>query len=350
MRSRVRGWWPALKVLFGLVIVVAIGRQFARDLQRPEVWQRSLHPGWLVVAGLLYLLGLTFSAFYWIRLLGHLGPRPPLTVALRAYFLGHMGKYVPGKAWAVFLRASLVRSAGVRLGIATLTTFYEVLTTMAAGALVAAILFALLGSEGAWLDTEDLLGLLRLERPKGGVIGRWPAVVLCLGLLLGIGLPCLPPLFNRLAHHLSLPFRDAESSALPHLRLAFLFEGFLFSAFGWLLLGASVVATFQAILGPTPALDRPETVGLFAAIMALSYVVGFVILVAPSGLGVREFFLTLFLTPELITLCGLAPEDARGTAVLGVLVVRLVWTTAELVVVGLLFWWPRGSSRVASSK
>src|SRR5262249_26571154 len=151
-----------------------------------------------------------------------------------AYYLGHMGKYLPGKAWAVFLRAGLVRGSGVGLGVATLTTFYEVLTTMAGGVLLAAVLFPVLGSEGGWLDADDLGRLLRLEAPKGGVVGWRPAMLLSLGLLAGIGIPLLPPVFNRLAHHLSLPFRDAGATTLPRLRLAYLAEGLALTACGWL--------------------------------------------------------------------------------------------------------------------
>jgi uncharacterized membrane protein YbhN (UPF0104 family) len=75
--------------------------------------------------------------------------------------------------------------------------------------------------------------------------------------------------------------------------------------------------------------------------MGLSYVIGFIILVAPGGLGVREFFLKLFLTPDLAALPGLGAAAAPGTAVLAVLVLRLVWTAAELIVAGLVYWQPR---------
>ena len=48
---------------------------------------------------------------------------------------------MPGKAWALLLRGGLVRGPETRLGVAIITSFYEVLTTMAAGALVAAVVF-----------------------------------------------------------------------------------------------------------------------------------------------------------------------------------------------------------------
>src|SRR5690348_12166369 len=145
MRLAPRKWWPVLKALFGIALVVAIGRQFARDLQsNPDLWQRPPHLGWLLVSGALYLLGLGFPALFWYRLLRVLGQRPSGLAVVRAYYIGHLGKYLPGKAWALFLRATLVRGPGVTLGLATVTAFYEVLVTMSAGVLMAAVLFGLL--------------------------------------------------------------------------------------------------------------------------------------------------------------------------------------------------------------
>ena len=48
------------------------------------------------------VLGLAFYvvAVPLFQPLGELGQRPPLLMAVRAYYLGHLGKYLPGKAWA----------------------------------------------------------------------------------------------------------------------------------------------------------------------------------------------------------------------------------------------------------
>src|SRR5260370_7892092 len=143
MRAWLRKSWPLLKAVLALAILVAIGRQFVRDLSRPELWQRSLHPGWLVLSAACYLLGLGFSALYWYRLLAALGQRPSLLRTLRAHYIGQMGKYLPGKAWALLLRSNLVRSPTTRVGVAVLTSFYEVFLTMLSGALLAAVSFGL---------------------------------------------------------------------------------------------------------------------------------------------------------------------------------------------------------------
>jgi uncharacterized membrane protein YbhN (UPF0104 family) len=340
MKARLRQWWPVCKWLLTLAILIVVGRRFYQDLARPELWQRSLQPLWLLLAGALYLIGLGFSALYWRRLLGHLGESPSLRATLRAYYVGHLGKYLPGKAWALILRSTLVHGEGTRLGLAALTSFYEVLTTMASGVLLALILFACLASGPRFvLDVDGLVSLLRLEVADDQVgIQHSLAVVLSLLLtLLFLGV-LAPPVFNRLVHHLSLPFRDREQ-ALPQVRWSYLGEGLALTALGWLWLGGSLACTLQGIAGPEIAWT-PTLLGRLPALLGLSYVVGFVIVVAPSGLGVREFFLTLLLVPELLASPGLALEEARGVVVLTVLVLRLVWTLAELLLAGVLYLLP----------
>src|SRR5262249_27878425 len=148
----------ALKLALGLAIVAAIGWRFSRDLSRDELRQ-PLHLGWLALAALLYLSALLLSALSWRRLLMHLGSPAPLPGILRAYYVGHLGKYLPGKAWALLLRGGLARQAGTPAGRVGLTAFYEVLTTMGSGAVVAAILFALCGPDAGLPSRQALWDL-----------------------------------------------------------------------------------------------------------------------------------------------------------------------------------------------
>jgi uncharacterized membrane protein YbhN (UPF0104 family) len=345
MRERWKWLWPTLKVVLTVAILVAVGRQFYRDLHRPDLWQRSLHPGWLLLAAALYPLGLGFSAFYWQRLLRLEGQRPSAWAAVRAYYIGHLGKYLPGKAWALLLRAGLVRSQGVRLGVAAITSTYEVLTTMAAGMLLALVLFALLAPDtSAGLDWAVLEQLYTQQVAPEVVLDRQVLVLLALVLLAPLGVAIAPPVFNRLLHRLARPFRRQDSAPLPRLSGRALLEGLALTPAGWLLLGVSLWAVLQAVM-PEPLPWRWDTMGLLAAYLATAYVAGFLIIVVPGGLGVREFLLTLFLVPLLIQQSTGSAEDARASAVLAVLVLRLVWTVAEVLLAGVLYLLPGRSLR-----
>src|SRR5438270_7674707 len=108
--SAPRWLWPAAKVLLTVAVVTAVGWQFAGILRKPELWGRPLRPGpgWLAVAAALYLAGLSFSAVFWYWLLRALGQRPRALATLRAYHVGQLGRYVPGKVVGLALRARLL--------------------------------------------------------------------------------------------------------------------------------------------------------------------------------------------------------------------------------------------------
>ncbi len=96
---------------------------------------------------------------------------------------------------------------------------------------------------------------------------------------------------------------------------------------GWILLGLSVWTLFQGVLPDPPAL----TVSIWARFcgsIGLAYVAGFLAFVLPSGVGVREYFLR-----QLLAFAG--PDKAIAAAVL---LLRLVWTTAELTLAAAVFF------------
>jgi hypothetical protein len=239
--------------------------------------------------------------------------RPPWGAAFRAYYVSHLGKYVPGKAWAILMRATML--PGVRPGVAALTAAYETLTTMAAGALIAAAVIP-------WL-----------------LVGQESLSVQALGLLALAGLPILPGVFNWVIGRIAAPFIDPVDP-LPRIRWTALPEGVAVTGVGWACLGVSVLALIQALIpdAPTPS---PGFAVRCLAFNALSYVAGFLALPAPGGLGVREAIFQQLLATELRVT---HPEGdvAAGLAALTVIVLRLVWTAADLLAAAAC-WWTRPS-------
>lgn len=329
MRGRWKRVWPILKVVLAVAILVAVGRHIARDLGSVDLGRQPLRPGWLVLAGLLYLPALGFSALYWYRLLREMGQRPsPLAVA-RAYYVGHLGKYLPGKAWALLIRATMAAGHGVRLGIAALTSFYEVLTTMASGVLAALVLFLfLIPDRPAGIDWQTLGQMFTRQTPDLVQLDREVLVLVALVLLVPLGLAILPPIFNRLVRRMTLPFQRADGGPPPSIRLGSMFEGLAVTSIGWLLLGISLWATLQAVMEEPPPWTW-DTLGRCTAYLAVAYVAGFLIPI-PGGLGVREFCLTVFLLPEVVPLVGENEKTARAVVALTVVLLRLAWTAVEV--------------------
>jgi len=313
MQTSWRQLWPWAKALLAVAIVGSVGWQFARLLRSPELWRQPLDPdpAWLIVCALLYAIAFAFPGVFWLRLLRALGERPPVLAALRAYYVAHLGKYVPGKAWALVLRTTLIRPAGVFTATAALTATYETLTLMASGALVAVVLLSVHA-----LESDD----------------RWKA----LGLLALAGIPILPGVFNRLAGAATRKFRGPEVQPLPSVRNTTLLSGLGLTACTWALMGLSLAALLQALVPASPW--DLEIWGRHTAYVALAYVAGFLTLPAPGGLGVRELILQRLLTPELVPLTG--AEQAAPLAVVIVLLLRLLWTVAEVIMAFAVFFLP----------
>ncbi|MBI3411519.1 MAG: flippase-like domain-containing protein [Planctomycetes bacterium] len=232
--------WIAGKILLTVAILIFVGRQFYQDLSKPDAESLPWQPGWILLSAGLYAVFLGILTAYWRHLLHVFGERPTLWLAFRAYYVGLLGKYVPGKAWALLLRGMLVRGPNVRLGVAIYTGFYEVLTTMSAGALVAGV------------------GLLIW--PPDVSDWNWQPFWVALGLLVICIVPILPGVSNFVARRMAARFPQVEAYRLAPVRGATLALGLVLASVGWGVLGVSVWAILHSVL-PAPIALTWETWG-----------------------------------------------------------------------------------------
>jgi uncharacterized membrane protein YbhN (UPF0104 family) len=312
MKEKQWGWWEVAKIALTIVVLLAVGWQFYRDLGKLREWP-AMWPEWLAYAGLLYLVGMGFSAIYWGRLMAHLGASPTALPSARAYYISQLGKYVPGKAMALILRVGLVASPAVPMSTAALAAFHEVLATMASGAIVGCFCSLAL-PVGKGMNWEALWQVDAGHDPE-----RWEMFGLAAALALATTGPILPPIFNRLAAAVTAPFRTGE---LPQVGWASLGEGLLVTAPCWLFLGLSLGCGLAAVGAEVPGL------AVLVSSMAVAYVAGFVVPISPGGLGVREFLLALLLASS---------DEGREKVLLAILLLRLSWTLAEVVAAGILY-------------
>ena len=295
----------ALRVAFLVAAVVVVvltlraqGADFRAALTRT---------GALAAVGALVavLVGLLASALVWRALLADLGSRLPLRVALHVFFLGQLGKYLPGSVFAVAAQMELGRDQGVsrsRVGTASLV-FMGVLT--ATGLLVAAT-------------------VLPLTSPDALRTYFWVLAVL------PVGLVCLaPPVLTRLVGvGLRLLRREPLSRPLSWRGLG--------ASVGWaLVMWAAYGGQVLLLLQTQPRTGEGSLPLLALGGFALAWTVGFLFLLAPAGAVLREGVLVLALAPVL--------DHPAATAV--AVVSRAVMTLGDLLwgAVGALLR-PRGTS------
>ncbi len=235
-------------------------------------------------------------AAFWNRVLRLMGQRPHWWETCCAFWVGQLGKYVPGKAMVVVLRSTLVRSERVDGVAAVISIFVETLTMMALGALTAAALLV-------WLSRSTGL------------------ILLALGLMLAAGVPVWPPVMRRVLwilrlRRLGVPVDDY----LRGLTVRGLAPGWAGVAGSWWLMGLSLWAVIQAMpTAPAPLaslIDWP----LLTACTALALVAGFVSLL-PGGVLVREYVVMALLASQ--------PRYGPLIAVVSAVLLRLTWMATE---------------------
>lgn len=257
---------------------------------------------WLAVAMLFYLVGMFPSCIFWWQTLHAMGQRPTFGETFRAFYIGHLGKYVPGKALVVVIRTGLIRSDRVDTTVAAASVFVETLTLMAVGAVIAA------GILGALLPAETKF------------------IALALFLAICAGLPTYPPLFRKALRFLQVHRANPDiDQAIDGLDARLMGLGWLLISIGWLFFGLSLWATTQAIPGIATIPDLSD-LPLLTATVALAMVAGFLSLL-PGGVGVRE----------LIVIPLLKPNFGLVVAIVSAVLLRVTWMTAELLVAGALY-------------
>jgi hypothetical protein len=272
---------------------VGLGLDDLRTVDPALLW--SPDPVLLGGSCVLLLLGYFISAGLWGRIVVDLGgPVVPVREAVRLFMIANLGRYVPGKVWQIAGLAVLARRRGVPAATAT-------------GA-------AVLG-QGIALVAATAVGLGALLRGPEELRAWGFAAAVAMALAVALG--STPAIFRRVS---ALWFRLARQevpetlSATHPLRwLALFFANWVLYAFSFWVLSTSFG-------------HRADLIPVGSA-FAAAYVLGYLMIFAPAGLGVREGFLVAFLTPHL----GLGPSGALA-------VVARIWTTVVEVVPASAFW------------
>ncbi|WP_337063139.1 lysylphosphatidylglycerol synthase domain-containing protein [Kineococcus sp. G2] len=248
-----------------LALALAVAYLVRERAAIADAWHR-LDALAVLAALVLSVANVALSGASWRAVLADLGSPLAARDAARVFFVGQLGRYVPGTVFQFVAQAELARDLGVprrRTGSALVVALLVSMTT--AGLLVTGVLpLALRGADvpgGAW----------------AGAL-RW-AVPLLLVLL-------VPAVLNRL---LGVLLRLARQEPLEHPVTA---RGLLASA-GWAL--ASWLAVGLQVFVLVRSLGAGWPVGRLLALAvggyALAWVVGFLVVLAPAGAGAREVVL-----------------------------------------------------------
>jgi uncharacterized membrane protein YbhN (UPF0104 family) len=253
-------WTVALVTLAFLARILLDSRA---ELQRYPI---SIEPRALALSFGALVLTLWLAVPVWHVSLRWLGARLTLWQATRIWFLSNAVRYVPGNIWQPLTMVVLAKERGIdEVRTATSVALNWVLSNLS-GLLVAGLTFA--------VDTDS---------PSRERLWLLPLVAVA---ALGALHPAVLGRLLRLAQRAASSGESVQALSFPRL-LALL----LMHCGVWLCYGVSF-AIFWSALDPLDWRELPRLTGVFAG----AYAIGFLSLLTPSGLGVREGALVYLLS------------------------------------------------------
>jgi hypothetical protein len=300
---RVAGWTVAIAIVW--FAGGSLVRNWEELRSQPLDWQ--IRPAWILLSALLVWSMYTILIVAWRRMLEGWGQRLDGWTAARIWTVSSLGKYVPGKVWAVAGMALMSKESGVTPWAATGS---------------AVILQALAIGTGAAVAASTGAGALESARPgiQSALVG------LVLASVVGILLLLWPPVLRRL-------LRLAGSDAGTAPAAGGIVFGIAANLIAWIGYGVALWLLAKGIL-PSAGLRLFPAIAVFTA----SYLAGFLALLVPGGLGVREGLFILMLQGTI----------GIGAATALALASRVLLTITEVGAAVPFLVYSRGAPRVAS--
>lgn len=289
----------AVRVVFFVLAVAAVALAGVEIARQWQLFQRSgsaLTIDWRLVGGASALVMVAYALLIetWRQVVRAWGDSLPYGDAARIWFISNLGRYLPGKVWQIIAMGAMAQERGVSALAASGSAIVVNLVNLLAG-------FCVVAATGSAL----------FDRP-------WISVVMASALvfLLAAG-PRLLPALGRVASRVS-----GRELVVPTLPASAIWTASAGCVAAWLLYGTAFKLFVAGVMG-----GAPGPWASYVAAFTGSYLLGYIAVFSPGGLGVREG--TLIVALQRLGLLG-----AGGAGVVS-LASRL-WLTALEVVPGVV--------------
>lgn len=260
-----------VRVLIAALTLAAVVYAVARNWADVSAYLREISWPAFALASLAAVAGTLLTMIGWRVILADLGSPLHPAPASGVYFVGQLGKYLPGSLWSVVVQADIASHLRVPRR-----------RTAVAGLL--ALGFALLTGLVVGLPAASLL-----LRRSGEHLGWWLALAVPLVIVL-----LVPALLNR---SIALLLRLLRRAPLEHdlsVRAVLLSAGLFIAV--WFSFGVHTLLLARSVAGEAP---HPDLATAAVTGYALSVALGMLTVVLPAGLGAREGLLTLVLSTAI---------------------------------------------------
>ena len=294
---RAAGW------VLAAYVVAKVGLSLAHGLR--ELYDQPIrsNPRWgmLALSGVVFLGAHAVLVHTWRTVLSCWDEHLPFWSAARIWSVSNLGRYLPGKIWQIGAMGAMARELDVSPVAASGSAILGTLVNITAGFVVALV------------AGRELL-LQRLP-PSLQTLTIASVGVACAGLVLA------PLLIPRLAPAVALLTGRSLEATLPTRAVVYSLIG---NVVAWLVYGLAFQLFVTGVLGHASG----GYVNYLSAYTS-SYLIGYIFLFAPAGVGFREAAML-----ELLQLAGLATHPQAALVTL----TSRIWLTLLEVTPAVLFW------------
>lgn len=280
------GRW--LQLLFLATVLVFGGLFVARRWPGVQGALTRLSPPAVAASFVLAVLGTFTNMVSWWVWFADFGARLPLPGAARVFFVGQLGKYIPGSVWSILAQAELGRRYRVPRSVSVTVSILSVAIAVFGGVVFGVV-------------------LVPIGIPDFALKYWWVALVVPVYVAVlqpRVVRAVIDVAFRIIPHH-AAPEQGPTYAGLGRAVAWQMVSWLLFGLHAWLLLVGLGVPLLRAL---------PVAVGAFA----LAYSVGLVAVAVPNGAGVREAVFTVMV--GLVT----TPTDALAVALVSRVMLALL--------------------------
>lgn len=290
------------QLLVAALVLFYIGRTLVAQWNEFRATPLVARPRWWDVAASGAMVLLTYAVLVqtWRVMLAAYAERLGFWTAARIWSVSNLGRYVPGKIWQITAMGMMAQRAGISAVASTGTAVLSTIINIACGILLVLVL--------GWRS----LGAIRSD-------ARTAALILLVTSAAGLAaLPWLLPRATALVARVT--GRQIGQGTVPPRTIAASIAG---NTIAWLLYGVAFMWLVRGVLGVAAGATWQ-----YVAVYTASYVVGYLFLFLPGGLGPREGVMVALLTSLQLT----TPKQAWLVAG-----ASRVWLTILEIMPGLLF-------------
>jgi len=239
--------------------------------------QWSLNVPRLAASALMLMITMALTPRGWIMICRAMGSETDSAQLNAAWFTSQLGRYIPGKVWLFAGRAGFLKAKGMNGSRALATTAYELFFTVASVGLV------------------SLFSALLVPDLVSGAAARTTGIAAACTMLM---LPLLHPVQRFLCRRRGIPL-DTLPSPGEAVKVT------LFYTALWLGRGLSMY-----LLLTGAGIEAVQPVRALAA-APLSWLAGYIVIVVPGGIGIREAAAAAIAAPQALAPAALALGGQR---------------------------------------